>query len=58
MDKTALWILFNLFIFILLALDLGVFHRKVHVVSLSEAIFWSVLWTVLALAFNASMLWC
>ncbi len=57
MDKTALWILFNLFVFILLALDLGVFHRKVHAVTLREAIFWSVLWTVLALAFNASMLW-
>ena len=57
MDKTALWILFNLLIFVLLALDLGVFHRKVHVVSLREALVWSVLWTVLALAFNASMLW-
>lgn len=57
MDKTALWILFNLFIFVLLALDLGVFHRKLRAVSLREAIFWSVLWTVLALAFNASMLW-
>jgi tellurite resistance protein TerC len=57
MDKTALWILFNLFILILLVLDLGVFHRKVHAISLREAIFWSVLWTVLALVFNASMLW-
>jgi tellurite resistance protein TerC len=57
MDTTALWVLFNLFIFILLALDLGVFHRREHVVSLREAIFWSVLWTVLALVFNASMLW-
>jgi len=57
MDKTALWILFNFFILVLLALDLGVFHRKLHAVSLREAIFWSVLWTVLALAFNVSMLW-
>ncbi|MCL4523393.1 MAG: hypothetical protein M1451_05710, partial [Acidobacteria bacterium] len=57
MDHLGLWILFNLFIFVMLALDLGVFHRKLHAVSLREAIFWSVLWTVLALAFNASMLW-
>ena len=57
MDHVGLWILFNLFIFVLLALDLGVFHRKLHAVSLREAIFWSVVWTVLALAFNASMLW-
>jgi tellurite resistance protein TerC len=57
MDNWALWVLFNLFILVLLALDLGVFHRKLHAVSLREAIFWSVLWTVLALAFNISMLW-
>ncbi len=57
MDNWALWVLFNLFILVLLALDLGVFHRKLHAVSLREAVFWSVLWTVLALAFNISMLW-
>jgi len=57
MDNLALWVAFNLGILILLALDLGVFHRKLHAVSLREAIFWSVLWTVLALAFNLSMLW-
>jgi tellurite resistance protein TerC len=57
MDNTALWIIFNLFIFVLLALDLGVFHRHVRAISLREAMFWSVLWTVLALAFNASMLY-
>lgn len=57
MDNWALWVAFNLGILLLLALDLGVFHRKLHAVSLREAIFWSVLWTVLALAFNISMLW-
>jgi tellurite resistance protein TerC len=57
MNNTALWIIFNLFIFVLLALDLGVFHRHVRAISLREAMFWSVLWTVLALAFNASMLY-
>src|SRR3970040_1289591 len=57
MDNLALWVAFNLGILFLLALDLGVFHRKLHAVSLREAIFWSVLWTMLALAFNLSMLW-
>jgi TerC family integral membrane protein len=57
MDHLGLWVLFNLFIFVLLALDLGVFHRREHAISLREAIFWSILWTVLALAFNVSMLW-
>ena len=36
---------------ILLALDLGVFHRKVHVVSVREALGWSALWIALGLAF-------
>ena len=36
----------------MLALDLGVFHRKAHVVHLREALVWSVVWIGLALAFN------
>jgi tellurite resistance protein TerC len=35
-----------------LALDLGVFHRKAHVVSFRESVAWSVVWIALALAFN------
>jgi tellurite resistance protein TerC len=37
-----LWIGFNLFVLAMLALDLGVFHRKSHAVSTKEAITWSV----------------
>ena len=37
---------------ILLALDLGVFHRHAHTVSVKEAALWSVVWVTLALAFN------
>ena len=37
---------------ILLALDLGVFHRHAHTVSVKEAALWSVVWVSLALAFN------
>jgi tellurite resistance protein TerC len=43
---------FTGFVLLLLALDLGVFHRKVHVVSVREATLWSAVWIALALAFN------
>jgi tellurite resistance protein TerC len=39
-------------VFVLLALDLGVFHRSAHAVSIREAAIWSVVWVTLALAFN------
>jgi tellurite resistance protein TerC len=45
------WIVFNLFVLVMLALDLGVFHRKTHTVKLREAITWSIVWIVLAAAF-------
>lgn len=48
-----LWIGFNLFVLAMLALDLGVFHRKSHAVSGREALIWSVVWISLSLAFNA-----
>jgi tellurite resistance protein TerC len=38
--------------FVLLALDLGVFHRKAHEVRMKEALIWSVVWISLALVFN------
>lgn len=42
------WILFNVFVLAMLALDLGVFHRRKHVVAFREAIGWTVLWISLA----------
>lgn len=48
----VVWIAFLVFIFVLLALDLGVFHRKAHVVSVREALTWSCIWVALALAFS------
>jgi tellurite resistance protein TerC len=56
MDNLPLWIGFNLFVLLMLALDLGVFHRRAHAVSLREAAAWSIFWVVISLAFNASML--
>jgi tellurite resistance protein TerC len=52
-DIVWVWIGFNLFVLAMLALDLGVFHRSAHVVSIKEAAIWSVIWIGMALAFNA-----
>ncbi len=46
------WVLFNLFVLAMLALDLGVFHRKAHEVKFKEALGWSIVWIALALTFN------
>jgi tellurite resistance protein TerC len=43
---------FTGFVLLLLALDLGVFHRQAHAVSFREAATWSVVWVALALSFN------
>jgi len=48
-----LWIGFNVFVLAMLALDLGVFHRKSHAVSGKEALTWSLIWISLSLVFNA-----
>jgi TerC family integral membrane protein len=45
------WILFNLFVLAMLALDLGLFHRRTHVVRFREAVGWSAMWLTLAAAF-------
>jgi tellurite resistance protein TerC len=45
------WILFNLFVLAMLALDLGLFHRRTHAVKFREAVGWSVMWITLAAAF-------
>lgn len=43
---------FLLFVLSVLALDLGVFHRKAHAVSMRDAAGWSIFWVTLALVFN------
>jgi tellurite resistance protein TerC len=45
------WIAFIAFVLLMLALDLGVFHRKAHVVSVKEALAWSAVWLSMGLAF-------
>jgi tellurite resistance protein TerC len=51
-DNPWIWIGFNAFVLLMLALDLGVFHRKAHVVTFKESIAWTVAWVTLALIFN------
>ena len=51
------WIGFGVIVTALLAIDLGVFHRKPHAISFREAAGWSVFWISLALAFNAFVWW-
>jgi len=46
------WVLFNVFVLGMLAVDLGVFHRKAHEVKLPEALRWTALWIGLALLFT------
>ena len=46
------WIVFAIVILVMLAVDLGVFHRKAHVVGFREAATWSAVWVGLALSFN------
>ena len=47
---------FTAFVLLLLAVDLGIFHRDAHVVSVRESLTWSVVWVALALAFNYALL--
>jgi tellurite resistance protein TerC len=51
-NESSLWILFSASVFILLALDLGVFHRKSHVIGIKEAMIWSAIWIAVAVLFN------
>ena len=47
-----IWLGFILFVLLMLALDLGVFHRKAHVVSVKEALGWSAVWITMGLLFS------
>ncbi|MBK6772604.1 MAG: TerC family protein [Ignavibacteria bacterium] len=50
--ELILWIGFNVFIILMLALDLGVFQRNPHTIKVKEALIWSAVWVILALIFN------
>ena len=51
-SQVLLWVIFNIFVLGILAIDLLVLHRKAHAVSLREALAWSCVWVSLALLFG------
>jgi len=53
--QTIIWIGFNLFVVLLLMLDLGIFHKGNRAISIKESLIWSVIWILVALAFNAGV---
>ncbi len=58
MSVSSEWLtLFNVFILVMLAIDLGVFHRKAHAVGVREALLWSAIWIGLALGFCGLIYW-
>lgn len=50
------WVGFILAVLVFLALDLGVFHRRAHVVKFKEAMYWTFIWFAVAMMF-ASAIW-
>lgn len=51
-ENSWLWIAFNVFVLLMLVLDLGVFHRKSHEIKIKEALTWTGVWIAFALIFN------
>jgi tellurite resistance protein TerC len=54
-DYWSLYVGFTGFVLLMLLLDLGVFHKKCHVVTIKESLIWSSIWISLALIFNAGL---
>ncbi len=57
MNELLFWILFNIFVVVMLVLDLGVFHRHERIIRFREALLWSVFWVGLAAAFAVLVYW-
>jgi len=54
-NTTLLWIVFNLFVILMLAIDLGVFNRHAHKISIRESLIWTFVWIALALVFGVGV---
>jgi tellurite resistance protein TerC len=52
-----LWVGFTAFILLMLAIDLGLFNRKAHVITYRQSLAWSVVWITLALLFSGVVYW-
>ncbi len=57
MGTLSRWIFFNIFVLAAVGLDLGVFHRRPHKISLRESAIWSGIWLLLSLLFGVGVLW-
>jgi tellurite resistance protein TerC len=53
----TVWIIFFILIFIILALDLGVFNKTPHIISTKEASKWTAIWVTVSLLFSAVIYW-
>jgi len=51
-NETLILVVLTIVVVVMLILDLGVFHRKAHVIRIKEALIWSAVWISLALLFN------
>ena len=49
------WVGFNILILVLIAIDLGLLHKKSHVISIKEALIWSAGWIFISLTFNVGI---
>ena len=58
MNEVTLWVLFNVFVLAMLALDLGLLHRRARTPTFRQALVWSAVWISLAIGFALMMfLW-
>ncbi|MCH2489050.1 MAG: TerC family protein [Flavobacteriales bacterium] len=53
----TIWIIFIAVIMLFLALDLGVFNRKAHIIKTKEASIWTTIWITVALSFSGVIYW-
>lgn len=54
-SESLLWAVFAITILILFALDMGVFHRQSHKISIREALIWTGIWMAVAFLFNLAV---
>jgi tellurite resistance protein TerC len=56
MGTPLLWLVFNLFVLAVMALDLGVFHRRPHKMTMRESLTWTLVWIGLSVAFGLGVM--
>jgi tellurite resistance protein TerC len=56
MSTPLLWLVFNLFVLAVMALDLGVFHRRPHKMTMRESLIWTLIWIGLSVAFGLGVM--